>query len=158
MTTITEKAVAVEKNDQHEERIVGMVELSLQPPNADRNPPALPLPKWIKSELASLTQLGSLQGWVTNLLIDSSCRGLGYSKVLMAATEGIAKHAWDCNYLFLHADADVTSGKIPQSLYNNLGYDLVKGSTLNSDGRSGNGNEQQQQQQQKLSLEDEFAW
>ena len=156
-TNTEEEAVAVEKNDEHDERIVGMVELSLQPPNADRNPPALPLPKWIKSELASLTQIGSLQGWVTNLLIDSSCRGLGYSKVLMAATEGIAKHAWDCNYLFLHADADVTSGKIPQSLYNNLGYDLVKGSTLNSEG-SGNGNEQQQQQQQKLSLEDEFAW
>ncbi|OEU21500.1 hypothetical protein FRACYDRAFT_235126 [Fragilariopsis cylindrus CCMP1102] len=157
-TTTKEEAVAVGNNDKHEERIVGMVELSLQPPNADRNPPALPLPKWIKSELASLTQLGSLQGWVTNLLIDSSCRGLGYSKVLMAATEGIAKQSWDCNYLFLHADADVTSGKIPQSLYNNLGYDLVKGSTLNSEG-SGNGNEQQQQQQQqKLSLEDEFAW
>jgi GNAT superfamily N-acetyltransferase len=157
-TTTEEEAVAVENNDVgHDERIVGMVELSLQPPNADRNPPALPLPKWIKSQLASLTQIGSLQGWVTNLLIDSSCRGLGYSKVLMAATEGIAKHAWDCNYLFLHADADVTSGKIPQSLYNNLGYDLVKGSTLKSEG-SGNGNEQQQQQQQKLSLEDEFAW
>jgi hypothetical protein len=152
--TTTEEAVAVENNEyEHSERIVGMVELSLQPPNADRNPPALPLPKWIKSELASQTQIGSLQGWVTNLLIDTSCRGLGYSKILMAATEGIAKHSWDCKYIFLHADADVTSGKIPQSLYKNLGYDLVKGSTLSSDG-NGNGNKLQP----KLSLEDEFAW
>jgi GNAT superfamily N-acetyltransferase len=32
-----------------------------------------------------------MQGWVTNLLIDPKYRGFGYSKILMAATEGIAR-------------------------------------------------------------------
>jgi len=27
--------------------VVGMVELSLQSPHADRNPPSLPLPQWV---------------------------------------------------------------------------------------------------------------
>jgi ribosomal protein S18 acetylase RimI-like enzyme len=112
--------------DFSEENIVGMVELSLQPPNCDRNPPALPLPLWVKESLARNTELGSLQGWVSNLLIDPSFRGLGYSKLLMAATEGVAR-SWQCQYIFLHADADIQSGRIPQRLYESLGYQVVKG-------------------------------
>ena len=110
--------------------VVGMVELSLQPPDADRNPPALPLPLWVKAALAKHTTTdGSLQGWVTNLLISDSSRGKGYSKILMAAAEGIAKHRWGCSSVWLHADADFRSGKVPQSLYEGIGYDLVIGST-----------------------------
>jgi len=123
--------------DENGSTIVGMVELSLQPPDADRNPPALPLPLWVKSALAKHTTLdGSLQGWVTNLLISDSCRGRGYSKILMAAAEGIAKHKWGCSSVYLHADADFRSGKIPQSLYEGLGYDLVIGSTRKGKGGS----------------------
>jgi GNAT superfamily N-acetyltransferase len=118
-------------------RVVGMVELSLQPPDADRNPPALPLPLWVKATLAKETTLdGSLQGWVTNLLICDSCRGRGYSKILMAAAEGIAQHKWRCSSVYLHADADAQSGKVPQSLYEGLGYDLVIGSTKKGKGDS----------------------
>jgi hypothetical protein len=118
-------------------RVVGMVELSLQPPDADRNPPALPLPLWFKDTLAKQTTLvGSLQGWVTNLLICDSCRGRGYSKILMAAAEGIALHNWKCSSVYLHADADAQSGKVPQSLYEGLGYDLVIGSTKKAKGGS----------------------
>lgn len=121
-----------------EPRVVGMVELSLQPPDADRNPPALPLPLWVKAALAKHTTLdGSLQGWVTNLLISDSRRGKGYSKILMAAVEGIAEHKWGCQSVYLHADADVRSGKVPQSLYEGLGYDLVIGSTKKVRGKGG---------------------
>lgn len=118
-----------DKTDENS-KVVGMVELSLQPPDADRNPPAVPFPLWYKASLAErTTKDGSLQGWVTNLLIDNSCRGRGYSKILMAAAEGIAKHKWGCSSVYLHADADFRSGKVPQSLYEGLGYDLVIGST-----------------------------
>ena len=115
-------------------RVVGMVELSLQPPDADRNPPALPLPLWVKAALARHTTMdGSLQGWVTNLLIGESCRGKGYSKILMAATEGIAQK-WGCSSIYLHADADAISGRVPQRLYEGLGYEVVIGSTRKGSG------------------------
>ena len=62
-------------------------------------------------------------------MISDSSRGKGYSKILMAAAEGIAKHRWGCSSVWLHADADFRSGKVPQSLYEGIGYDLVIGST-----------------------------
>lgn len=126
----TEQQMLSWGSTEDDSTVVGMVELSLQPPDADRNPPALPLPLWVKAALAKHTTLdGSLQGWVTNLLISDSSRGKGYSKILMAAVEGIAKHRWGCSSVYLHADADFRSGKVPQSLYEGLGYDLVVGST-----------------------------
>ena len=106
-----------------EEDVIGMVEVSLQAPEADKNPPPFPFPLWFKVIYCRLK--GSrLQGWVTNLLIDPRYRGLGYSKILMAATEGIAR-SWDCNYIYLHADADYRSGKTAQKLYKRLGYEVV---------------------------------
>ena len=42
----------------------------------------------------------------------------------MAATEGIAK-SWNVGLIYLHADADRSSGKVPQSLYEGLGYQVV---------------------------------
>lgn len=127
MLVLTRRSILGDDEDSdNDESIVGMVELSLQPPIFDRNPPALPLPRWVKESLASKTELGTVQGWVTNLLIDPSYRGRGYSKVLMAATEGVAK-SWKCRYIFLHADADIRSGRIPQRLYEGLGYTIVTG-------------------------------
>ena len=105
------------------EDIIGMVEVSLQAPEADKNPPPFPFPLWYKEFYCRLT--GSrLQGWVTNLLIDPRYRGNGYSKILMSATEGIAK-SWGCHYIYLHADADYRSGKTAQALYKRLGYEVV---------------------------------
>jgi ribosomal protein S18 acetylase RimI-like enzyme len=111
-----------ERNNARED-IVGMVEVSLQAPEPDKNPPPVPLPLWFKALYGRLTG-NRLQGWVTNLLIDPCCRGLGYSKILMAATEGIAK-SWGCHYIYLHADADYRSGRTAQSLYKGLGYEVV---------------------------------
>jgi ribosomal protein S18 acetylase RimI-like enzyme len=105
------------------EIVVGMVELSLQPPEVNRNPPSYPVPRWIKEEYCQLTGQ-TAQGWVTNLLIDPDYRGLGYSKILMAATEGIAR-AWGRDSIYLHADADIRGGRVPQALYEGLGYEVV---------------------------------
>jgi ribosomal protein S18 acetylase RimI-like enzyme len=115
-----------------DERVVGMVELSLQPPEFDKNPPAFPIPRWIKEGYSDAKNLGPLQGWVTNLLIAPTCRGIGYSKILMRATEGIAR-GWGCKYIYLHADADIRSGRVPQRLYESLGYEVVSGGTGNDD-------------------------
>ena len=104
--------------------VVGMVELSLQVPEATKNPPPFPTPLWIKSLYSQMTNR-KLEGWITNLLIGDDFRGLGYSKILMAATEGIAK-SWNVNSIFLHADADSNSGKVPQALYEGIGYQVIK--------------------------------
>ena len=122
--TFEDPAVLVLSRQHNQtETVVGMVELSLQPADANRNPPALPLPLWLK-ELYCTVRGQTLQGWVTNLLIDPKYRGLGYSKILMAATEGIAR-SWNRSAIYLHADADFKSGKIPQGLYKGLDYEVV---------------------------------
>jgi ribosomal protein S18 acetylase RimI-like enzyme len=105
------------------EDVIGIVEVSLQAPEADKNPPPFPVPLWFKALYCRLTGNRPV-GWVGNLLIDPRYRGLGYSKILMAATEGIAM-SWDCHYMYLHADADYRSGKTAQSLYKGLGYEVV---------------------------------
>jgi ribosomal protein S18 acetylase RimI-like enzyme len=103
--------------------VVGMVELGKQVPESTKNPPAFPIPTWCKQLYCRLTGM-PLEGWVTNLLIGKEHRGLGYSKILMAATEGIAK-SWNVGSIYLHADADRATGKVPQSLYEGLGYQVV---------------------------------
>jgi ribosomal protein S18 acetylase RimI-like enzyme len=105
------------------EKVIGLVELSLQAPEANKNPPPLPLPLWFKDLYCQLTNQ-RLEGWVTNLLIDPKCRGLGYSKIMMAATEGVAT-SWDRGFIYLHADADFQSGRVAQKLYEGLGYEVV---------------------------------
>jgi GNAT superfamily N-acetyltransferase len=112
-----------------EENIVGMVEISLQPIEYDKNPPAFPVPRWIKEQYSRINDLGPLEGWVTNLLVPPTARGRGYSKILMWATEGIAKK-WNCHSIYLHADADIRSGRIPQRLYEGLGYKVVHGNPM----------------------------
>ena len=130
MLVLTRKTTSFQGQQQstrQEEKVIGMVELSLQPPDLNRNPPAIPMPTFVKESLAQKTQLGSLQGWITNVLIDPDFRGRKFAKVLMLATEGIAK-SWGCDYIFLHADADIRSGRIPQKLYESLGYKMVPSS------------------------------
>eukprot|EP00980_Cylindrotheca_fusiformis_P027336 scaffold20012_cov179-Cylindrotheca_fusiformis.AAC.4 len=116
-------AILVLCRDREQAEVVGLVEISLQPPRADRNPPTYPLPLVVKRLYCDLLGI-ELEGWVTNLLVDQACRGLGYSKLLMAATEGIAR-SWDRKYIYLHADADLISGRVPQALYDSLGYEVV---------------------------------
>jgi GNAT superfamily N-acetyltransferase len=104
--------------------IVGMVEISRQPPLGDRNPPPVPIPLSLKRLYSLAVGAGEPQGWCTNLLIAPTYRGQSYSKVLMAAVEGIAR-CWQCQSIHLHADADSVAGKIPQRLYMNLGYEML---------------------------------
>lgn len=105
-------------------KVVGMVDLSRQPPDPERNPPPVPLPMFVKNLLSTLRGLPSPDGWVTNLLVDESFRGQGYSKLLMKAVEGLAR-SWNCSSIYLHVDADSTGGRIPQELYRGLGYEPV---------------------------------
>ena len=112
-------------NDSTDEVIVGMVELSRQPPEASRNPPAYPLPLWYKEAYCNMKKLHPLNGWVTNLLVRPDYRGEGYSKLLMAATEGVAR-SWNCDMIHLHCDANTIGGKVPQTLYKGLGYEMVE--------------------------------
>jgi hypothetical protein len=90
---------------QSDGAIVGMVEVSRQPPLADRNPPPVPIPLWFKQLYSLAMGAGETQGWCTNLLVAPRYRGKSYSKVLMAAVEGVAR-SWKCQSVHLHADAD----------------------------------------------------
>jgi len=105
-------------------KVVGIVDLSRQPPDPERNPPPVPLPMFIKNLLSTLRGLPSPDGWVSNLLVDESYRGQGYSKLLMKAVEGLAR-SWQCEAIYLHVDADSGSGRVPQELYRGLGYEPV---------------------------------
>lgn len=116
-------AILVLTRGKEQAEVVGLVEISLQPPQADRNPPTYPRPLEMKSLYSRMIGV-ELEGWVTNLLVDQKCRGFGYSKVLMAATEGIAR-SWGRKYIYLHADANLNSGRVPQALYESLGYEIV---------------------------------
>ena len=103
--------------------IVGMIEVSLQPLNPQITPSPIPIPIDVKRALASITTRSSLLvGWITNLLIVPQYRGCGYSKILVAASEHIAKSGWNCTSIHLHCDADPISGMVPQKLYTKLGY------------------------------------
>lgn len=105
-------------------RVVAIVDLSRQPPDPERNPPPVPLPMFVKNLLSTFRGLPSPDGWVTNLLVDESFRGQGFSKLLMKAAEGLAR-SWGCRAIYLHVDADSVSGKVPQDLYRGLGYEPV---------------------------------
>lgn len=104
--------------------VAAIVELSIQPLDPERNPPPVPLPLFFKQAYSESKGLPEPNGWVSNLLVDESYRGKGYSKLLMSAVEGIAKQ-WECTSISLHVDADSVTGKIPQKLYETLGYEPV---------------------------------
>lgn len=115
--------------ESYNEQIVGIGEISWQPPNPNRNAPPFVLPYFTKQILSKFNPstdddgqiVDSPRGYISNVLVWKSRRGLGYARVLMAALEGIAK-SWKCQDVRLHVDADEKSGKVAQSLYRNLGY------------------------------------
>jgi GNAT superfamily N-acetyltransferase len=105
--------------------LVGLVELSQQPPTGYKNPSAFPVPLWYKEMYCTVHKLPKPNGWITNLLVAPEFRGRGYSKLLMAAAEGLARQ-WGCTAIHLHCDADRVGGKVPQRLYTSIGYEMVE--------------------------------
>lgn len=103
--------------------IAGMIEVSRQPVLPERNPPAIPFPLVLKRTLCRFSGI-ALEGWIANLLIVRRYRGQGLSKILVAATEGVATR-WGCRSMHLHCDANSDRGRIPQRLYERLGYRSV---------------------------------
>ena len=123
------------------EQIVGIAELSWQPPDPKRNAPPFVLPYYAKA-IISRFFLPSIAGgggggvvvpvgYVSNVLVWKTRRGRGYGRVLMAACEGIAR-MWGCADVSLHVDANEYSGRVARELYSSLGYDGVP-----DDGRGG---------------------
>ena len=122
----------------HTEQIVGIAELSWQPADPARNAPPFVLPYFVKDLISrfipdnvgtsnnsdgdKLTKVP--RGYVSNVLTWKNRRGLGYSRVLMAALEGIARR-WGCDDIRLHVDADEVSGKVARGLYWSIGYEAV---------------------------------
>jgi len=113
----TDHAVLVATMD---EVLVGMVEVSQQPVDPTNNPSPVPIPLAVKQALYG----SQLQGWITNLLVAKEYRGRGLSKALVAAAERQAK-LWRRTSIHLHCDASVVSGRIPQKLYESMGYEAI---------------------------------
>ena len=115
----------------YNEKIVGIAELSWQPPDPTRNAPPFVLPYFAKDLISRFITNDNgtnnrkvPKGYVSNVLTWKSRRGLGYSRVLMAALEGIARR-WGCDDIRLHVDADELTGKVARGLYWSLGYEAV---------------------------------
>mmetsp|Transcript_26422 Transcript_26422/g.56189 ORF Transcript_26422/g.56189 Transcript_26422/m.56189 type:complete len:389 (+) Transcript_26422:63-1229(+) len=119
-----------EEQTTFSEHIVGIAELSWQPPNPNGNAPPFVLPYFMKTLISrfSPSRDGTLtkepKGYVSNVLVWKTRRGRGYARVLMAALEGIAK-MWGCDDVRLHVDANEYSGRTARGLYWNLGYEGV---------------------------------
>ncbi|KAL7539240.1 hypothetical protein ACHAWF_006344 [Thalassiosira exigua] len=112
------------------EQIVGIAEVSWQPPNPNANAPPFVLPYFAKALISRFspsrdgTSSTSPRAYVSNVLVWKARRGRGYSRALMAALEGIAR-SWGCDDVRLHVDANEFSGRIARSLYWSLGYEGV---------------------------------
>ena len=119
VASLTENIDKGDDASQPVERLVGMVEISRQPPMPERNPPAIPIPLWIKEAYSRTVQKQSTQGWITNLLIVPEYRGRGWAKVLVLACEGVARHWPVTSSIHLHCDA---SYRVAQKLYRSMGY------------------------------------
>jgi len=120
----------LENNTTIKERIVGMAELSWQPPNPNSNAPPFVLPYFMKELISkygpSREAVNNAKpiGYISNVLVWKKSRGRGYGRILMAACEGIAR-LWGCDDVSLHVDANEISGKVARSLYWKLGYEGV---------------------------------
>ncbi|KAL7538049.1 hypothetical protein ACHAXR_008241 [Thalassiosira sp. AJA248-18] len=114
----------------YSEKIVGIAELSWQPPNPNSNAPPFVLPYFVKTLISRYapsrdeTSTEGPKGYISNVLVWKTRRGRGYARILMAACEGIAK-LWGCNDVRLHVDANEYSGRIARGLYWSLGYEGV---------------------------------
>jgi len=127
---IPDNNISSGETNTYSEQIVGIAELSWQPPNPNSNAPPFVLPYFIKSLISRFapsrdeTDVGVPVGYISNVLVWKTRRGRGYARVLMAALEGIAK-MWGCDDVRLHVDASEFSGRIARSLYWGLGYEGV---------------------------------
>ena len=95
------------------EQVVGVAEFSLEAPGRTALPIGLPV--GVKK---LLFRTGTLQPYVSNVVIKESCRGCGYGTVLLQKLEQQA-HQHHHQELTLHVDANATAAR---SLYNKLGY------------------------------------
>jgi GNAT superfamily N-acetyltransferase len=112
--------------EYHSSSMIGMVEVSLQPLDPHKTAPAYVLPTEVKTLLSQITKTPHVP-YVSNLLIEPTHRGKGYSKILMAACENLVL-SWGYSGIYLHVDAD-TSGWKAQALYQGLGYQPVVDTT-----------------------------
>lgn len=145
-----------------EEEIIGISEVSLQPLNPNRTAPPFVLPFRIKKLLTSNIFSQSKQKlvpYVSNVMVKDTCRGLGYGKLLMYASEGIAKEFYSSSLnkggakgdIFLHVDANL-SGKAAQNLYWGMGYEgFIENEYYN-------GNDQKNYDERNNKDENPFAW
>ena len=130
-------------NGRKGETVVGIVELSQQIPDPEQTAPpfivSYPLKKALGSMGAENRAAVSMLGtdplpYISNVLVRPESRGKGYSRILMAAAEGLARD-WirerrrdggDTDnrppIVCLHVDADSRSGRAAQGLYKALGY------------------------------------
>eukprot|EP00581_Thalassiosira_minuscula_P010170 CAMPEP_0183709892 /NCGR_PEP_ID=MMETSP0737-20130205/5841_1 /TAXON_ID=385413 /ORGANISM="Thalassiosira miniscula, Strain CCMP1093" /LENGTH=389 /DNA_ID=CAMNT_0025938107 /DNA_START=139 /DNA_END=1308 /DNA_ORIENTATION=- len=123
----------INEKTTYTENIVGMAELSWQPPNPNSNAPPFVLPYFVKTLISRFgpsrdgttsSKEGAPKGYISNVLVWKTRRGRGYARVLMAALEGIA-NMWGCDDIRLHVDASEYSGRIARGLYWDLGYEGV---------------------------------
>lgn len=113
-----------------EDTPIGMAEISLQPPDPARTSPPFVVPTNLKRIFSFIYGAPDPCPYVSNVLIRDEYRGEGYGKVLMAACEGLAK-SWDYDSVYLHVDADPSSGGPAQRLYSSLGYAPVVNNKYN---------------------------
>ena len=118
LVMVQEEEPSTAGTSPNEERLVGMVEVSRQPPIPERNPPAIPIPLGLKELYSQAFCRQPTQGWITNLLIVPEYRGRGWARALVLACEGLAR-CWKTSAMNLHCD---TSYRTPQKLYQSLGY------------------------------------
>ena len=114
----------VDRNDNEEndnEKMFGMAEVSLQPADPARTSPPVVLPTNVKNALCSFRLWPTPTPYISNVLVTNEYRGKGYSKVLMTCCECLAK-SWGLDQVYLHVDADSRSGAPAQGLYRSLGY------------------------------------
>lgn len=110
-----------EVDEEDKETMIGMAEISLQPADPARTSPPFVLPTGIKNAFVSFGLWTEPVPYISNVLVTNDYRGKGFSKVLMACCEGLAK-AWGYDEAYLHVDADRRSGAPAQGLYHSLGY------------------------------------
>lgn len=110
-----------EVDDKENETMFGMAEISLQPADPARTSPPFVIPTSIKNAFVSFGLWTEPVPYISNVLVTNSYRGKGFSKILMACCEGLAK-AWGYDEAYLHVDADRRSGAPAQGLYHSLGY------------------------------------
>lgn len=86
-----------EKGQPFSEQIVGIAELSWQPPNPNSNAPPFVLPYFMKSLISQFgpsrdgTASKEPKGYISNVLVWKTRRGRGYSRVLMAGKQPVSR-------------------------------------------------------------------